>query len=77
MTKTGERRIENDQTGFKLATSVGGGHRRARTGVDAFDRKLDMVAENIGDALCYHSAGSGLGFAPACAGAFRPRSGPI
>jgi hypothetical protein len=24
MTKTGERRLENDQTGFKLATSVGG-----------------------------------------------------
>jgi transposase len=45
--------------------------------VDAFDRKPDMAAENIGDALCYHSAGSGRGFAPACAGAFRPRSGPI
>jgi hypothetical protein len=40
--------------------------------VDAFDRKPDMAAENIGDALCYHSAGSGRGFAPACAGAFRP-----
>jgi hypothetical protein len=24
MTKTGERRLENNQTGFKLATSVGG-----------------------------------------------------
>jgi hypothetical protein len=24
MTKTGERRLENDQAGFKIATSVGG-----------------------------------------------------
>jgi hypothetical protein len=33
MVKTGERRIENNQTGFKLATSVGGvstGERGAR-----------------------------------------------
>jgi len=45
--------------------------------VDAFDRKLHMAIENIGHALCYHAPGSGRGFAPACAGAFRPLSGPI
>jgi hypothetical protein len=44
--------------------------------VDALDRKPHMPAENIGYALCYHAPGSGRGFAPACAGAFRPRSGP-
>ena len=27
--------------------------------VDPLDRELDMLAENIGYALCYHLAGSG------------------
>ena len=46
--------------------------------VDALDRKRDMPAENIGDALCYHAPGSGRTvLPPACAGAFRPLSGPI
>ena len=27
--------------------------------VDPLDRKLHMVAENVGHALCYHPAGSG------------------
>src|SRR5262249_456697 len=43
--------------------------------VDALDRQLHMMIEDIGDALCYHCFGSGRAVLPSQA--FRPFTGPI
>src|SRR6516164_9064193 len=64
-----ERTIPNyDVAGVLIVRRHRGAYAFDLNWVDAFDRKPDMAAENIGHALCYHSPGSGRGFAPPARG---------